>query len=110
VNDLEVVASACLPSSSEWRIFLSSLTRTSLCIDIVASPSRSFFSVCPLENSMPMQTNAKLMEMQQQLVMTALGAVLSLFVFHHLPEVRSIVRSRTLLDFFVCPFRRSHFP
>ena len=54
------------------------------------------------------QANAKLMDERQQLVMTALGAVLSLFLKHHLQAVRNIVRSRTLLEFFVCPFRRSH--
>jgi hypothetical protein len=48
-----------------------------------------------------MQTDAKLMDEPQQLVMTALGGVLLLFVKHHIQAVRSIVRSRTLLEFFV---------
>jgi hypothetical protein len=57
--------------------------------------------VIRLENSISMQTNAKLMDEPQQLVMTDLGAVLLLFVDHHIQAVRSIVRSHTLLEFFV---------
>jgi hypothetical protein len=90
---------------SGWCIFLSSIIPTQLCIDVIASLSLSFSSVIShvirLENSTPMQTDAKLMDEPQQLVMTALGAVFLLFVKHHIQAVRSIVRSRTLLEFFV---------
>lgn len=90
---------------SRWCIFLSSIIPTQLCIDVIASLSLSFSSVIShvirLENSTPMQTDAKLMDEPQQLVMTALGGVLLLFVKHHIQAVRSIVRSRTLLEFFV---------
>lgn len=99
-----------LQSGASFYPHLSQLNSASTSLPPLLSLFSSVIShVIRLENSIPMQTNAKLMDEPQQLVMTALGAVLALFVHHHIRVVRNIVRSRPLLEFFVCPFRRSHF-
>jgi hypothetical protein len=96
VNDCEVVSVSLaveVQGGPSFYPHLSQLNSVSTSLSQLLSHFSSVIShVIRLENSMPMQTNAKLMDEPQQFVMIALGAVLVLFVNHHIRPVRNTPR------------------